>query len=381
MNSGVFDKFWYFTFYLFLSIFFISFSTAAVKKILTNCKGQSTVLIGVSRCPSISSLNLTTATVRDLNPPSTLDNKISAAQTIARRPKQLQESISLNEEDILSLSSSSSPNVSPNADFLNPEYCLQPPNNLPEESTFVRDDVKRSSFTMKGRKKSEFENIQQAVERVRRARTFSDSQCETRRLQSEVKVIEAARVNSKLDLNKLQCVQKIWSGSDIKRARRASRKGNFEKSIFCRKFHPKNLKNDQFSEPDQNFRTHCRFQQARSKLYNRKKFQKIRTTKEFFQIQWENSGSSQSEFEQFHRKIYSTKTKKYHYRSEHSRWNLHEYWESWHCYLSKTGQRNSNARPVWVFKKEAATVCSESYSGSAKIWIQTGNQAWNQAWN
>ena len=46
----------------------------------------------------------------------------------------------------------------------------------------MRDDAKRSSFTMKGKKRQEeFHNIQRAVERVRRARTISDSQCEKRR--------------------------------------------------------------------------------------------------------------------------------------------------------------------------------------------------------
>ena len=44
----------------------------------------------------------------------------------------------------------------------------------------------------------------------------------------------------------LQCVQKFW--------------GQFFKiRFFGRKFHSKNLKDDQISDPDQNFGTHCRY--------------------------------------------------------------------------------------------------------------------------
>ena len=133
----------------------------------------------MSRCPSISSLNLTTATVRDLNNPKLKNEKF---------PPVLPQSVSLNEEDILSLSSNSN---SPKSEKINPE-----------QSTFIRDDAKRSSFTLKGRKKDEFENIQQAIDNVRRTRTISDSQCEIDKTRRKSLLLNKNNIRTRAASNK-----------------------------------------------------------------------------------------------------------------------------------------------------------------------------------
>ena len=73
---------------------------------------------------------------------------------------------------------------------------------------------------------------------------------------SQSEACERTRCDLVKKNGKLQYIQKFGSGSEnctIKRAQRASRKGNLEKSIFWPKISLENLKNDQIEVVERNF--------------------------------------------------------------------------------------------------------------------------------